>query len=76
MSLLFLFFSFLFFPERDKSRHSECLSPAKFRYTDSVNPRVVLSRAHPRCRHLLEVTDVTVSYTSTAVTCRFSTRTH
>ena len=30
-----------------------CLSSAKLRSTDSVNPRAVLSRVRPRCRHLL-----------------------
>ena len=31
----------------------ECLSSAKLRSIDSVNPRAVLSRARPRYRHLL-----------------------
>ena len=31
----------------------ECLSSAKLRSTDSVNPRAVLSRVRPRYRHLL-----------------------
>jgi hypothetical protein len=30
-----------------------CLSPAKLRSTDSVNPRAVLSRVRPRYRPLL-----------------------
>jgi hypothetical protein len=30
-----------------------CLSSAKLRSTDSVNPRAVLSRVRPRYRHLL-----------------------
>ena len=30
-----------------------CLSSAKIRSTDSVNPRAVLSRVRPRSRHLL-----------------------
>ena len=42
------------------NRHSSsnqnglCLSSAKLRSTDSVNPRAVLSRVRPRYRHLLE----------------------
>ncbi len=31
-----------------------CLSSAKLRSTDSVNPRAVLSRVRPRYRHLLQ----------------------
>jgi hypothetical protein len=36
-----------------KNLNSLCLSSAKFRSTDSVNPRAVLSRVRPRYRHLL-----------------------
>jgi hypothetical protein len=32
----------------------KCLSSAKLRSTDSVNPRAVLSRVRPRYRHLLQ----------------------
>ena len=34
-------------------REGTCLSSAKLRSTDSVNPRSVLSRVRPRYRHLL-----------------------
>jgi hypothetical protein len=39
-------------PDVDIAAHV-CLSSAKLRSTDSVNPRAVLSRVRPRCRHLL-----------------------
>jgi hypothetical protein len=41
---------------KGRSKHFElrwCLSSAKLRSTDSVNPRAVLSRVRPRYRHLL-----------------------
>jgi hypothetical protein len=36
-----------------KSTKKRCLSSAKLRSTDCVNPRTVLSRVRPRYRHLL-----------------------
>ena len=38
---------------KDREHVQHCLSSAKLRSTDSVNPRAVLSRVRPRYRHLL-----------------------
>jgi hypothetical protein len=39
--------------EEGEREREPCLSPAKLRSTDSVNPRAVLSRVRPRYRPLL-----------------------